>query len=1138
MASSDHVHWAADPPEVLHDNNIKTTLPGSPLHHLPSASDIVITNSNNSNSQEEEEEESMQKNNSSNNDDDDERGGPAFSYQQPLKGFDDDTSDGGAPHNPPSRDPNLLSASSQQHPSALLRRRSSLAGTSGLLKTDGPWWTDTTGRTVMLRGVNVSGSSKLPFSPKVPSHVEDGFFDDTNVSFVGRPFRLDEADEHFARLRRWGFNFLRFNVAWEALEHAGPGIYDYEFMDSIVALLTRAKHYGLRVFIDPHQDVWSRFSGGSGAPGWTLRAAGLDATKFKATEAAIVHNTYERKDNYPKMIWPTNYAKLACATMFTLFFGGETFAPKLMVDGVNIQTYLQDHYFNAFAELAKRIAAANVGLEDEVVIGYDTLNEPSSGYIGIKDLGVLNPEQDLKIGVTPTPLEGFKMGSGLRCDNVEVWELSWAGPRRKGLTNVDPAGVTCWTGEVGCVWANHGVWDKATGKLLKKDYFAKLPDSGKPVHFLDQFWRPFVHRFTDRIRAVHRTAVIFIEPPVNEPPPPWSAENGDPTYRIAYAPHWYDGLTLINKAFNRLYTVDVIGIKRHRYLAPPLALKFGDGAIRRCFRDQLETLRKEGLQHLGQTPCIMGEIGIPYDMDGGKAYRDHDWTDQTHALDVNMGALESNLISFTLWNYCSDHVNKWGDGWNGEDLSIFSREFESGKKGAQSRVGGTGGGELKSGEKKKKKRSGTDSTAAASTPPKSAHGELAVSAVESRKWSHAPSSSTADSREQSPTRSTDQLVEGRGEAGKGRKGRKWVDKAASGNGDVTVIEIDGGDAEVDEEDDEEDEDETTGEGEDVNGEVGTPLHAITAVAAGMGGLPRTPSASSLASSMSSSAAAAVAEARLTSDEDYLDVGGRSLKAFARPYPVLTPGTPLHLGFEMQGAVFTYTFCHPGEGGAGALASGRKRRRGFRHQYRRMYLVGGKRNSVSSLARPGLGTSGVDLNGVPATPTTPTVPASLGAPNAQNTVERRRSLLTLPTLPPLLSTPEYTRPTLTHTSMSPSVLATEVEIFLPRVHYPAPEEMEVWVSEGTVRVEPADMRLHWRCGCWDEEGVWVGGAGGHRGDVEHTIVLRRRGGGSAETIGELGRRRRREVVEELEGEGSGGAGGDERGGERCPGCEIM
>jgi hypothetical protein len=76
----------------------------------------------------------------------------------------------------------------------------------------------------------------------------------------------------------------------------------------------------------------------------------------------------------------------------------------------------------------------------------------------------------------------------------------------------------------------------------------------------------------------------------------------------------------------------------------------------------------------GSYPTVFGEIGIPFDMNNKRSYGDGNYTQQIKAMDANMYALERNLLNFTLWNYCSDNNHRWGDQWNGEDLSLWSRD--------------------------------------------------------------------------------------------------------------------------------------------------------------------------------------------------------------------------------------------------------------------------------------------------------------------------------------------------------------------------------------------------------------------------------------------------------------------------------
>jgi hypothetical protein len=471
------------------------------------------------------------------------------------------------------------------------------------------------------------------------------------VSFVGRPFPLEEADEHFSRLKHWGFTFLRFLITWEAIEHSGPGIYDLEYLEYLEAVIRKAGEHGFRLFIDPHQDVWSRFTGGDGAPGWTLEAAGLEMRNFAATGAAVVHQV--AGDPFPRMIWPSNGVKLAAATMFTLFFGGDEFAPRTRVDGEPIQGYLQRHYLDAMRQVAMRLR------QFPFVIGYDTLNEPLPGYIGWAELSL--PHRLMRIGPTPTPFESMMIGDGFPAD-VEVWEIRPTGIKKRGVRRIDPAGTRAWVDGRECIWREHGVWDVGGAgdpRLLRPGYFAML--RGRALDFGNDFYKPFVRRFAEAIRSADPDAALFVEGSPHEAAPRWGKDDAD---RIVYAPHWYDDFVLVMKSFQHHLAFD----------AAKERVVFGAGAIRRSFREQLAVLKQEARDRLMDAPTLLAEVGIPLDMKGKRSYRTGDFEPQARALDRTFRAIEDNLLSCTLWNYTPDNDNLRGDQWNDEDLSLFSRD--------------------------------------------------------------------------------------------------------------------------------------------------------------------------------------------------------------------------------------------------------------------------------------------------------------------------------------------------------------------------------------------------------------------------------------------------------------------------------
>lgn len=523
-----------------------------------------------------------------------------------------------------------------------------------MIAANGTWFKDEHGRVLMLRGVNLGGNSKMPLKPNGVTWNREGFFDHRTVSFVGRPFPLEEADEHFARLRRWGLTFLRFLVTWEAVEHAGPGLYDQEYLDYLYAVVKKAGEHGISLFVDPHQDAWSRFSGGDGAPGWTLEAAGFDLKNLHAAGAALLHQMHG--DPFPRMIWPTNTAKLASATMFTLFFAGNDLAPKTRIEGEPAQDYLQRHYLACIQRVVERLK----GLSN--VVGYDAFNEVSAGWIGVADANVYH--SSLRMGACPSAFQSMLLACGIP-QEVEVWETSIRGIRPVGRQWLNVEKVRAWQPGHECVWKTNGVWGQgASGNpvLFKPDHFSHV--NGRKLDFADDYLKPYTERFAAAVLQVDPDALIFVEPEHGKLPP--AIDPGLQAHCVS-APHWYDGAVLYLKNFNPWFG----------YNASKNELVFGPGNIRRTFAKQLGELKDAAQQRLGGVPTVIGEIGIAYDMENKKAFRTGDYTKQVRAMDRSMKVMEDTLLNYTIWNYTADNTNARGDGWNDEDLSIFSRDQQA-----------------------------------------------------------------------------------------------------------------------------------------------------------------------------------------------------------------------------------------------------------------------------------------------------------------------------------------------------------------------------------------------------------------------------------------------------------------------------
>jgi len=531
------------------------------------------------------------------------------------------------------------------------------------LRIDGEWFVDEKERRVLLRGVNLSGSSKMPFRPDGATHLKTDFSDHRDVSFVGRPFPLEEAEQHLRRIKNWGFNSLRFLVTWEAIEHSGPGMYDTEYLDYVEEVLKIVDSEGLWVIIDPHQDVWSRMSGGDGAPGWTFESVGIDLTRFDATGAAtLMQHRYdpENPKAYPAMSWSQNRICFAASTMWTLFFGGRDYAPSLKIDGMNSQNYFQNHYFGALEQVAARVR--NI----ECVLGFDTLNEPDQGWIG-RMVDGSNLSLDEVLGHAFTPIDAMLTAAGQPCE-IPYREVKRLGIKETRRNLINPDRISVWIDEDHDIWRRECVWEvdeKDEPRILRNDHF--MQKDGQSVDFYIDHLSPFFIRYAERIRRHFPDAMVFFEAPMETMLKGEVSELRVPS-NSAHAPHWYDVATIGMKRFMGKASYDI----------QKESTVIGPGSIQKMFTRQLRSLKEFSKKTGDDIPTVLGEFGLCYDLDNKQAYKEVKtnptgaWKTHVQALSMYYQALDDNLLHSMHWNYTPDNNNQWGDKWNLEDFSVFS----------------------------------------------------------------------------------------------------------------------------------------------------------------------------------------------------------------------------------------------------------------------------------------------------------------------------------------------------------------------------------------------------------------------------------------------------------------------------------
>lgn len=118
---------------------------------------------------------------------------------------------------------------------------------------------DEYGRVRIFHGVNVV--YKLP--PFLPNLTH---FDPQNSL----------TDDDLTNLHKWGFNVVRFYTAWMGVNPTSANDVDPNYLAQLSTAVQMMENKGIYALLDCHQDVFSRYFCGEGAPDWITKKLGDD----------------------------------------------------------------------------------------------------------------------------------------------------------------------------------------------------------------------------------------------------------------------------------------------------------------------------------------------------------------------------------------------------------------------------------------------------------------------------------------------------------------------------------------------------------------------------------------------------------------------------------------------------------------------------------------------------------------------------------------------------------------------------------------------------------------------------------------------------------------------------------------------